>query len=378
MIHRRSSEVGDAAARPGVLWAGRGRAGIRAAPLLSTTVAFVLAAGTPAARAQSGDDRKLAESLFREGRALMAERRWKEACPKLQESWRLDPAGGALLNLAACHEAEGRTATAWLEFNEALSLAKRDGRADRMKAAADRIAALEPTLSRLTVRVAPQPGATGLEVRVDDVPLRPAAWGVAVPIDPGAHAVTASALERKAWRTELDIGASPESRVVDVPVLEIDATPLPPVGSASAAPSAPAPPAASPAAPRPQAPVERSSQKTVGYVVGGAGIAALAVGGYFGVRAIQKRADSDAQCPGEACTLDGYELNREAKSAALVSDIGFGVGLAGLAAGLVLVLTAPSEGGTPQASAEARRMPGFALRGVAAPGGGWLAVGTAW
>src|SRR5262245_49529895 len=69
-----------------------------------------------------------AEELFRDGKRLMTEGKYAEACPKLAESHRLDPAGGTLLTLGLCHEAEGRTATAWAELKEAAAIGKQTGR----------------------------------------------------------------------------------------------------------------------------------------------------------------------------------------------------------------------------------------------------------
>src|SRR5262245_52435554 len=77
-------------------------------------------------RVPSSEDAALAEELFRAAKALMTEGRNVEACPKLAESYRLDPAGGTLLTLALCHETTGRTASAWADFTNAIALAKRD------------------------------------------------------------------------------------------------------------------------------------------------------------------------------------------------------------------------------------------------------------
>ena len=106
------------------------------------------------ARAQSSDtNRQIAETLFEQGRALMEQKKYAEACPKLAESQRLDPGGGTLLNLALCHELEGKTATAQSEFKEALGQAARDGRADREELAKEHLAALEKRIIRIQVVV---------------------------------------------------------------------------------------------------------------------------------------------------------------------------------------------------------------------------------
>jgi hypothetical protein len=119
---------------------------------LGIACAGLLGPGT--ARAQGSDaDRAQAESLFETGRKLMAEKKYAEACPKLAESFRLDPTTGTLLNLAVGHRDEGRIASAWAEFKDAAALARRDGRADREQFAQEQVKALEPRLSRVTIAV---------------------------------------------------------------------------------------------------------------------------------------------------------------------------------------------------------------------------------
>src|SRR5439155_3292101 len=117
-------------------------------------LAVILRAGVLGAQEPTAEV-ALAEMLYREGRALVVEGKVREACPKFAESYRLDAATGTLLNLASCHEAEGKLASAWLEYSEALNLARRDRRDDRIRFAQEHLSAIEPKLSRLTVVVPP-------------------------------------------------------------------------------------------------------------------------------------------------------------------------------------------------------------------------------
>ena len=148
----------------------------------------------------------------------MSIRRYGEACPKLAESQRLDPGGGTLLNLAICHEKEGKLATAKIDYEEALAVATRDGRKDRQVIARARLAATEATIPRIVVLVASASDAAGLEVKLDGLSLRRAAWGVATPVDPGAHVLEASAPGRAPWSIQITLQAS-QRKAVDVPVL---------------------------------------------------------------------------------------------------------------------------------------------------------------
>ncbi|WP_437509811.1 hypothetical protein [Sorangium sp. So ce1099] len=200
-----------------------------------------------------------AERLFREGRALLVEQRFAEACPKLEESQRLEPSLGTKLNVAFCHERLGDVATAWVGFQEALITARTAGDAAREAFARARLDALAPRVPWLRVRVsAGDAGADQVAILLDGAALDPVAWDKELPVDPGEHVVAAAHQGEVFWQTTV---ALRESERVDVAVpapapTEAEAAPAPaPAERAPAAASRPArrPTARPPAAQRPTA-----------------------------------------------------------------------------------------------------------------------------
>jgi hypothetical protein len=195
-----------------------GRLHRRFDPARAAILAALLFAARPLG-AQSQTGVALAETLYQQARALMSEGRFDEACPKLEESYRLDPATGTLLNLASCHENQGKPATAWFEYLDAVTMARRDGRSDRVLFAQGRLAELEPKLSRLTIVVPPAADHPGLELELDGARIGPAARGVPTPVDPGAHVVEARAPGREDFKVTVEIGAVSEQRTITIPEL---------------------------------------------------------------------------------------------------------------------------------------------------------------
>jgi len=297
-------------------------------------VLFVLALPA-AARAQSpAYDHDRAVAIFEEGRRLLEQGNCAAAIPKLNESLSYEPSVGARLSLADCYQSVDALA-AWRNVREAARLAylKHD---ERIEVAQKRTAELEAKLPRVHVTVPPSNlDEPGFELRVDGAPIDPFFYkdGV-IAVEPGKHVIEAAAPRRHFAQT---IVVEPgEPRTVTV-VLEADQC----VG-APAAPTAPV-------AERREEP--GATQRALGLVVGGVGLAGVALGTAFGFITLSKKTALSNACGGNvgACSAapGSLDADREAATAsATVSTVSFIVGAAALAGGTVLYLTAPR--GSPQ------------------------------
>ena len=198
--------------------------------LFALAVATALhAAGGEAQADPTPSDKATAQALFDDAQTLIKSKRYADACPKLAESLRLDPALGTKLYLADCYEKNGQTASAWVLFREAAEQARIAGQAERMKKANDRVAALALRLCRLRVDVAVEAEVTGVEVKRDGTVLGPASWGTSVPLNPGEHVIEAEAPGKKRWSTKVTLKDGETVPVaVMVPTLEDLPKPPPP------------------------------------------------------------------------------------------------------------------------------------------------------
>jgi hypothetical protein len=307
--------------------------------------ALLAPAGTARAQASSGNEKVTAEALFEDARALVAQGKYAEACPKFADSERLDPSSATVLNLANCWEKAGRTATAWATYMEAASLANAVGRKDYLAAAQRHADALALKLARLTVSV--QEPVEGMQVRRDGVLVDRAEWGAPIPIDTGSHAIDASAPGHKAWALRVEVTQDGSSATVTVPVLEAAPVEAPPPSSATAPPAGLSSPAVSPASPPADTGAPNGgSQRTVGLVLAGLGVVGLGVATGFAVSAKSKYNDSLVNCqqpPGnrDLCDAQGVTQRNDARTRGDVATVLFGVGTAALVGGAVLWLSAP-------------------------------------
>ena len=184
-------------------------------------VSLALAASTlcrPAAAA----DPATATMLFNEGRRLASAGHYAEACPKFEESERLDPGIGTQFNLADCYQHIDRFASAWALVLDGASSAGGTGQQARENLARKRALALEPKVSKLMI--ATPRNSTGLEVRRNGESVRAMLWNSPVPVDPGSYTVEASAPHKKKWSTVASVGPNGVTVTVAVPELENDDT----------------------------------------------------------------------------------------------------------------------------------------------------------
>ncbi|MDI1445549.1 hypothetical protein [Polyangium sp. 6x1] len=199
-----------------------GRGASRSARLGLFLSALVTASLAPLAMADAAD----AEALLKEGKKLVTEKKYDEACPKIAESYKLSPSPATLLDLALCHEKQGKLATAWGEMLDAEADARKAGRADVEARARGNSKAIEPKLPRVTVSVATN--TPGIEIAIDGQKIDLGALGKGRPVDPGEHKIVASAPGHKPWETTLSLKQAERKSVV-VPALVED-------GSAAATP----------------------------------------------------------------------------------------------------------------------------------------------
>jgi hypothetical protein len=297
---------------------------------LALCTGLLLATATGVAHAQAGSS--VAEQLFDEGQRLLDEERFDEACEKLRESDKIEPAVGTKLNLAVCEEARGHIATAWALFQAVLDLLPESDR--RRPFAAEHESALAPRIPYVMFVLA-EGAPADTTAKMGEMELSAASFGTKLPLDPGEQSILVEAPGHEPRRVELTLAEAEQREVV-----------LEPGPERGAAPAAPA--AAPEAAPPPPSPKKEAGfslgRQGAGFIVGAVGVGGLALGAVSGVLTLNKRAHGNDLCPSaDNCTQAGADALDEARTFRTLTNIGLAVGVLGVGIGGYLVLTADDD-----------------------------------
>jgi hypothetical protein len=294
----------------------------------------------------------VAQALFDEGRRLLLEKDYAAACVKFAASQRLEPAAGTLMNLAYCHEQLGKTATAYVEYNDALAASLKANDTERIALARQRIAALEPGLSRLLITLPPGEEEDIVSVTLDGTFVGTDALGAPIPVDLGTHRVTVARAGRE---VTVDVTVDRPGSTTPVNIPPFAATwarafaprRTPSSGATRSTPKQNATP--EPIAPMSRAgganPAVRSAELVITGGVLAISVMSLAAGTLFGLNAFSDWAERNRHCPKGECDQTAVDARDRAARAATLSDTFFALGVATGAVGVYLLVTRPADGG---------------------------------
>lgn len=165
----------------------------------------------------SAGDPRAAEALFQRAQALMkkpdaTKDEIHQACEYFVESYRQDPAVNTLVASAACHEKEGKNATAWGEYKEVG--AQPGGAAEYAR---QRAAELEKAgFFKLTVKVPREVKRLSFKIDDEQLSVPPDDF----PMDPGSHELEVSAPGKKSYKRHFDLTERTSPLTINVPELE--------------------------------------------------------------------------------------------------------------------------------------------------------------
>lgn len=299
---------------------------------------LVFALGSRASAQTSAADRASAQALFDEGKQLLEDGQPAAACPKLEESLKLDAAIGTRYQLAKCYELTSRSASAWTLYLEVAAEARAAGQGAREEFARKQAQKLEPELSYLTIVVPTEARAQGLTVTRNGVALGRGSWNAKLPVDPGRYTIVAKAPGKKEWQGAIEVNGPKGSESIAIPQLE-EAPPeakKPEPAQASGSSQTPRDTGTAPSNGR------LTTRHWVGIGLAGAGVIALGAGGVFALRA--KKLNDESGCNNGNCPTEGaLDDNHDARRAGDVATV---LGIAGgaLVLGGVAVFFAPVGG----------------------------------
>jgi hypothetical protein len=234
-------------------------------------VVISLSLASAHARADVETNEERAERFFKDAEKKFDGGQIAAACALWSDGLRLAPKLGTLLNIALCHEQQGKVATAWTEFHRGAAWAAQIGQRERQEFAHQHAIVLEKSLPRILLQL-PRAREIGT-LELDGEPLPEPDWYLPIYLDPGDHTIAVSAPGKT--RRTVGISVLPGPSAQAVTIAPLDDEPLPPP-------------------PKPLPKDYRLWKAAGGIALVGAGTIATGVGAYFAEDAASKHDDEAA------------------------------------------------------------------------------------
>ena len=298
--------------------------------------------------AESEEDVATARKLAEEGQTALNTKDYPTAADRFRRAEELHHAPTLLVGLARAYVGLGKFVRARESYNKVLHqpLPKDPPPAftQALKDAKAEIGPVESKIAWVTIVVS---GTDKPAVKLDGDEVPVAALGAKRAVDPGDHVVTATAegfsTDEKRFASESGASADVALALTALPSSKPIPGPAPASGDSGAG----------------------DTQRLAGFIGIGVGAAGLVVGAITGGLAMGKHSSLSDACPNGQCPASEQSDLDSYHTLGLVSTIGFIAGGVLAAAGLVVVLTAPSDPSEPAAPA-ASVSASFGPNGIAA------------
>lgn len=303
------------------------------------TLPLLAALALAAVPASAQDNTAFAQQRFTRGAGLYEQRSFAPALDEFRASLALYGSPNTRLYVARCLRELGRLDEALPEFERAMreagDRASTDPRyAATRDAAQTEMLAIAPRVGRLTLTIPDAPA--GVVVRVNDREIPREALGVAFPVMPGALRIVVESVEHETETRTTEVAAGREVTVGVVlrrrPRAVEGQTELQrPVV---------------PVAPPPSRGVSRNLA-WIGFGVGAAGLISFAA---FGAAAGGTFSDLQTRCGNAPCPPSEQGTVNQGRTFTTAANVSLGVGIAGVVAGVVLLIVGRSPSAPPRVS----------------------------
>jgi len=301
-------------------------------PCLAALLALSVVVVAPHARAESAaveaatnEQSTTASDKYRAGADAFEAQKLPEALALFRESYAIVASPNSHLMIARVLAKMGKNADAYNELEATireadLAASKSDKYKKTAQTARSERDELKAKVGFLVVGVDANFSVGGRRLGADEI-------GRTLVVEPGSTEVVLRTAAGTEEHRRVDVPAGQEIRVAIAP--PTPATPTAP------APAAPCPP------PVQSSPATGIDQRLLAGVAGGIGIVGLATFAVFGTLDQKKYSDLESKCPNGICSRSLAGDAETGRTYQTLANVGLGVGVVGIATGLVLIFTAP-------------------------------------